>query len=71
MERLHRRHHHQAFGMPKERARQNRPKDPPRGKDKDLQEKNTATGSTRARASTKVASSHIFAANATRKVTMP
>jgi len=57
--------------MPKERARQNRPKDPPRGKDKDLQEKNTATGSTRARASTKVASSHIFAANATRKVTMP
>ena len=46
------------------------PRDPPKGKDKVQQEKSTAIGSTRACASTRVASSRIFAANASRRVTM-
>ena len=70
MERLPHRHHHQEFGTQRARASQNHQRDLPKGKDRGLQEKNTATGSTRACVSTKVASSHIFAANATRKVTM-
>jgi hypothetical protein len=57
--------------MQRARASQNHQRDLPKEKDKGHQEKSTATGSTRACASTRVASSHIFAANATRKDTTP
>ena len=71
MERLPHRHLRQGFGMQRARASQNHQRDLPKEKDKGHQEKSTATGSTRACASTRVASSHIFAANATRKDTTP